>query len=163
MTSGFALPGLVIALSFAFWALGAPGPIAALYQTAPLLVIAYVVNFGALAMPTTQVAVSGTPSQLTDAARTLGLRRGARLGRVELPLMLPGLLAAGGLVLLSTMKELPATLLLAPPGFETLATKIWSATEDAFIADASIASLVLVTLSAVLTYWLVLRRAPAIQ
>jgi len=66
-------------------------------------------------------------------------------------------------VLLSTMKELPATLLLAPPGFETLATKIWAATEEAFLADASLASLILIALSAVLTYVLVIRRATSLH
>jgi iron(III) transport system permease protein len=49
------------------------------------------------------------------------------------------------------MKELPATLLLAPPGFETLATRIWNATEDAFLA-----ALVLL-LSGTLTWFLVVR------
>ena len=61
------------------------------------------------------------------------------------------------------MKELPATLLLAPPGFQTLATRVWNATEDAFLADASLASLALIAVSAVLTYVLILRRATAIR
>lgn len=89
----------------------------------------------------------------------LGAGGPRRLAVVELPLMLPGLLAGGGLVLLSVMKELPATLLLAPPGFDTLATRVWAATEDAFLADASFAALALVALSAPLTWVLVLRRA----
>jgi iron(III) transport system permease protein len=55
------------------------------------------------------------------------------------------------------MKELPVTLLLAPSGFQTLATKVWVSTEDAFFADASAAALVLIALSAVLTWLLVLR------
>jgi iron(III) transport system permease protein len=57
------------------------------------------------------------------------------------------------------MKELPATLLLAPAGFQTLATKIWTATEDGFLADASLAGLLLVALSAALTSLVVLRRS----
>ncbi|HET9517004.1 MAG TPA: hypothetical protein VFO77_04690, partial [Actinoplanes sp.] len=65
--------------------------------------------------------------------------------------------------LLSTMKELPATLLLSPPGFTTLATRIWNATEDAFWADASLASLVLIVLSGVLTWALVIRRFDALD
>jgi iron(III) transport system permease protein len=73
--------------------------------------------------------------------------------------MLPGLAAGSGLVLMSTMKELPATLLLAPAGFQTLATKIWTATEDAFLADASVAALLLVAVSGLLTWLLVVRRA----
>ncbi len=56
------------------------------------------------------------PRRLDDAARTLGADRWRRLRSVELPLMLPGLVAGAGLVLLSTMKELPATLLLRPTG-----------------------------------------------
>jgi iron(III) transport system permease protein len=59
------------------------------------------------------------------------------------------------------MKELPATLLLAPPGFETLTTRIWNATEDAFLADASLAALVLLLLSGTLTWFLVVRDANA--
>ena len=81
-----------------------------------------------------------------------------RLATVDLPLMLPGLAAGGGLVLLSTMKELPITLLSAPIGFETLTTRIWADTEAVFLAEAALASIVLVALSGVLTWGLVVRR-----
>jgi len=161
IVGGFALPGLVVALALAFWTLKAPWPLAALYQTQTLLVFAYVVHFGSQALRAAQVAVAAVPSRLDDAARTLGAGRFRRLRTVELPLATPGLLAGGGLVLLSTMKELPATLLLAPPGFETLATRIWSATEDAFLADASLAALFLLLLSGILTWLLVVRRGNA--
>lgn len=157
VVGGFALPGLAVALALVFWTLGAPGPVGALYQTLPLLVFAYVVHFGAQTLRTAEVAVTGVPAELGEAASSLGAGRRRRLLRVELPLMLPGLAAGAGLVLLSTMKELPATLLLAPPGFQTLATKIWTSAEDAFLADASIASLVLIALSALLTWLLVFR------
>jgi iron(III) transport system permease protein len=76
--------------------------------------------------------------------------------------MLPGLLAGSGLVLLSAMKELPATLLLAPAGWGTLATEIWTATESALFADASIAALLLIALSGVLTWALVIRRSDSL-
>jgi iron(III) transport system permease protein len=161
IVGGFALPGLVVALALAFWTLQAPWPLAALYQTQALLVFAYVVHFGSQALRAAQVAVAGVPSRLDDAARTLGAGRLRRLRTVDLPLATPGLLAGAGLVLLSTMKELPATLLLAPPGFETLATRIWNATEDAFLADASLAALLLLALSGVLTWFLVVRRGNA--
>jgi iron(III) transport system permease protein len=157
VVGGFALPGLVIALSLVFWALNAPGG-AALYQTIPLLVFAYVVHFGAQSMRAGQVAVGGVPSRLDDAARMLGAGRTRRFLTVELPLMMPGLLAGGGLVLLSTMKELPATLLLRPTRFETLAVRIWNASEDGFLAEVGLASLVLVLFSGVLTWLLVTRR-----
>jgi iron(III) transport system permease protein len=161
IVGGFALPGLVVALALAFWTLQAPWPLAALYQTQALLVFAYVVHFGSQALRSAQVAVAAVPGRLDDAARTLGAGRLRRLRTVELPLAAPGLLAGAGLVLLSTMKELPATLLLAPPGFETLATRIWNATEDAFLADASLAALSLLLLSGVLTWFLVVRRGDA--
>lgn len=157
VVAGFALPGLVIALAVVFWALRAP-LVGGLYQTFPLLVFAYVVHFGAQAMRSSQVAVSGVPRRMEDAARSLGSGRWRRLRTVDLPLMLPGLAAGAGLVLLSTMKELPATLLLAPTGFDTLSTRIWSATESAFFARAGVHALVLVALSAVLTWLLTIRR-----
>ena len=161
VVGGFALPGLVVALALAFWTLQAPWPLAALYQTQALLVFAYLIHFGSQALRASQVAVAAIPGRLDDAARTLGAGRLRRLRTVELPLAAPGLLAGAGLVLLSTMKELPATLLLAPPGFETLATRIWNATEDAFLADASLAALALLLLSGVLTWFLVVRRGDA--
>jgi iron(III) transport system permease protein len=157
VVAGFALPGLVIALAVVFWVLRAP-LVGGLYQTFPLLVFAYVVHFGAQSMRASQVSVSGVPRRMEDAARSLGSGRWRRLRTVDVPLMLPGLAAGAGLVLLSTMKELPATLLLAPTGFDTLATRIWSATESAFFARAGLHALVLVALSGVLTWWLTIRR-----
>jgi iron(III) transport system permease protein len=157
VVAGFALPGLVVALSLVFWTLNTPG-MDALYLTFPLLIFAYVVHFGAQSTRASQVAVATVPSRLEDAARTLGAGRLRRFATIELPLMLPGLLAGAGLVLLSTMKELPATLLIAPIGFQTLTTRIWGSFEDGFIAEAGLMSLVLVGLSAVLTWALVIRR-----
>lgn len=157
VVGGFALPGLAIALAFVYWTVGG-----AVYQTVGLLVVAYVVHFGAQSLRAAEVAVANVPLQLEEAARALGAERPRRMRTVELPLMRPGLLAGGGLVLLSSMKELPATLLLAPPGFQTLATKVWQSTQDAFLADASIGSLLLILLSGCLTWLLVVRRSEAL-
>lgn len=159
VVSGFALPGLVIALSVIALAVSGPEPVFALYRTFPLLVLAYVVHFGAQSMRAAQVALSAVPNRLDDAARMLGAGRVRRLRTIDLPLMLPGLAAGAGLVLLSTMKELPATLLLSPFGFETLSTRMWGATEDGFLAEAGLTSLVLVAVSGALTWALVVRRA----
>ncbi len=157
VVGAFALPGLVIALGLVYWALRAPAG-TALYQTMPLLVFAYVVNFGAQSMQATRGAVRALPTRLGEAARTLGAGRLRRLRTIELPLILPGLLAGAGLVMLSTMKELPATLLLAPTGFTTLATRIWGAAEDGFLAEVGVTSLALVALSAAMTWLLLFRR-----
>ena len=157
VVAGFALPGVVIALALAFWVLGAP-LIDRWYQTLPILILAYVIHFGAQATRAAHVAVGAVPTNLGSAAATLGAGRTRRFFRIDLPLMTPGLLAGAGLVMLSTMKELPATLLLAPTGFDTLATEIWHATEAGALAQAGLASLVLVALSAVLTWAVVIRR-----
>ncbi len=162
VVGGFALPGLVIALAIVFWVLDAP-LVGGLYQTVPLLVFAYIVHFGAQAMRASQVSVRGVPRRMDDAARSLGAGRLRRLRTVDVPLMLPGLAAGAGLVLLSTMKELPATLLLAPIGFDTLATRIWSATESAYFARAGVSALALIALSGVLTWMLTLRRLERLQ
>jgi iron(III) transport system permease protein len=162
IVAGFALPGLALALALVFWTLGLPRLFGSVYQTLPLLILAYVIHFGAHSLRAAQVAVGGLPRHVDEAARTLGAGRFRRLVSIEIPLMLPGLLAGAGLVLLSVMKELPATLLLAPTGFNTLATRIWTATESAFFADASLAALLLIALSGVLTWLLVIRRAESL-
>lgn len=157
VVSGFALPGLVIALAIVFWVVNAP-ILNSLYLSFPLLVIAYVVNFGSQALRAGQVAVSGVPDRIHDAAQVLGAGRTRRIVSIDLPLMRSGLAAGTGLVVLSTMKELPATLLLAPIGFQTLATRIFDRTEDLFYAEAGLAALVLVALSGLLTWLLTIRR-----
>ncbi|MBT8192439.1 MAG: iron ABC transporter permease [Acidimicrobiia bacterium] len=159
ITSVFALPGLVVALSLAFWAIRAPGALGALYQTMPLLVLGYILHFGAQALGPAQAAIASVPARLDEAARTMGAGARRRFVTVELPLIAPGLMAGAGLVLLSTLKELPATLILAPIGFETLATRIWTAAEDGFFAEVGITSLVLVGLSGLLTWPLLISRA----
>ena len=93
----------------------------------------------------------------------LGARPIRRFLTVEAPLIAPGVVAGGGLVMLSTLKELPATLLLAPIGFETLATKVWGAAEEGFLAEVGATSLVLIMLSATLTWLLILRPANLID
>jgi iron(III) transport system permease protein len=158
VVGGFALPGLVIAFAIGYWAVRSPGS-SWLYQSYPLLVAAYVMHFGAQSMRASQVAVAAVPRRLEDAARMLGADRWRRLRTIEVPLMLPGLGAGAGLVLLSVMKELPATHLLSPLGFETLATEVWGAANEGYLARAGMGSLVLVALSGVLTWVLVVRRS----
>ena len=157
VVSGFALPGLVVALALVFWVLNAPLA-SSLYQTLPVLIFAYVVHFGAQSMRAAPVAVGGVPARLGDAARVLGAGPARRFTTVELPIMLPGLIAGAGLVLLSTMKELPATLLLRPTNVETLSVRIWNAAEDGFLAEVGLASVVLLLVSGLLTWLLVVRR-----
>lgn len=159
VASVFALPGLVVALALVFWVLQAGPAWGALYQTFPLLILGYVLHFGAQSMTATRAAVASLPISYDEAARTLGASRLRRFLTIEAPLLRTGVLAGGGMVLLSTIKELPATLLLAPTGFQTLATQIWGAAEDGFFAEVGVSSLVLIALSWALTWGLVLRDA----
>ena len=156
--STFALPGILIALSMRFWTLRSDLAFELLNDTMALLIFAYMVRFGSLAMGVTLVAVRSVPGRLHDAARILGAGRLRRFFAVDLPMMGPGLLAGTGLVLLSVMKELPISLFVSPLGFFTLTTQIFGSFEEAFIAEAGIMAVVLVALSFVLTWFLVIRR-----
>ena len=132
--STFALPGLLIALSIRFWTVRSATAFELLGDTMGLLIFAYVVRFGSLAMGVTLAAVRAVPTRLSDAAATLGASRLRRLVTIDLPLMAPGLGAAAGLVLLSVMKELPISLLVSPIGYTNLTTRIFSSFQDAFVA-----------------------------
>jgi len=155
----FALPGILIALALRFWTLrsGAAGDL--FLNSTALLIFAYVVRFGSLAMGIVLVAVRSVPDRFHDVGATLGATRSRRFATIDLPLMAPGLLAALGMVLLSTMKELPISLILAPDGDQTLTTRIFSSFEEAFVAEAGLMAVVLVAMSGVLSWFLVLRRA----
>lgn len=160
VAGGFAVPGLVIALSLAYLTLNTP-LLDRFYQSTALLVVAYVLHFGLQALGSDEQGVRSVPGSVRESAALLERSWWRRSVRVDLPLMTPNLVAGGGLVLLSTVKELPATLLLSPIGFSTLATTIFNAYEDGFYAEVGAASLLLVGVSAALTWLLVLRRGLA--
>lgn len=157
--STFALPGIVIALSMRFWTLQSDWAFDTFSDSMTLLIFAYVVRFGSLAMGVTLLAVRAVPTNVRDAARTLGAGRWRRFLTMDLRIMTPGLFAGAGLVLLSVMKELPISLLIAPIGFTTLAPRSFRAFEESFVAEAGIMATVLVLLSFVLSWLLVIRKA----
>lgn len=141
---GYALPGLVVALSLVFFgARLAP----AVYQTLWILLFAYAVLFLPQAVGTQRASLLQISPHLEDAARSLGARRTRVLRTLLLPLARPGIAAGAVLVFLTTIKELPATLLLAPTGYSTLATEVWSATAAAFYDRAAPPALALVALA----------------
>jgi iron(III) transport system permease protein len=153
--SSNALPGIVVALSLVFFAARYGGPV---YQSVVLLVFAYVVRFFPQALAGVSSALAGVDPRLEDAARGLGRRPVSVLARVTVPLVRPGVLAGAALVFLSSMKELPATLLLRPIGFDTLATEVWKYTQVAAFSRAAPPALLLIVLSAPLVYVLAARR-----
>lgn len=152
--SGYALPGLVIGLSLVFFATRLARP---LYQTVGLLVVAYVVRFLPEAVSATRASLRALAPRFEEAAKSLGRDSWTVLRTITLPLIRPGLLAGGGLVFLTTMKELPATLILRPTGFETLATRVWTAASEGIYSQAALPALILVLASAVPVFFLIVR------
>ncbi len=151
---GYALPGIVLALALVFFGSNfAPG----LYGTLVLLVFAYAVHFLPQAVGATRAALLQVRPSVEEAARGLGRSPLEVLRTVTAPLASSGILAGAALVFLTTMKELPATLLLAPLGFDTLATSIWTATSEAFYARAAAPALLLIAVSVLPMYLLVVR------
>lgn len=151
---GYAIPGVVVALSLVLLINRA---LPFLYATPLVLVIAYVLRYMPQAVRATESALGQLAPSLEEAARTLGRTPWGTFVQVTLPLVLPGLLAGTGLVFLTALKELPATLLLRPAGFETLAVRVWTWAEDGFYLQAAPAALLLVLISAAPLYFLLRR------
>jgi iron(III) transport system permease protein len=142
---GYALPGIVIALALVFFGANFATP---LYQTLAMLVFAYVVRFMPQAVGSLRSTVAQISPRIDEAAHGLGARTARVLFTVTIPLVRPGLISGGALVFLTSMKELPSTLLLAPTGYDTLATRVWSATTGAMYARAAAPALLLLVVSA---------------
>ena len=151
---GFALPGITIALALVFFGANYATPI---YQTLILLIFAYVVLFLPTALGNIRASLLQVSPKLEEAGRGLGRTQSQVFRTITVPLLRPGILAGAALVFLLTMKELPATLVLGPLGFETLATSIWAATNEALFAQAAVPALLLILVSSVPMGFLVLR------
>ena len=143
-----ALPGIVIAISLVFIGVRILRPI---YLETPLLVLGYVVLFLPLAVGAVRASIEQSPVRLEEVARSLGSSPRAVVWRVTVPLAAPGIAAAAGLVLLSTMKELPVTLILRPTETQTLATRLWQYTSISDYASAGPYALALVIFAAIPT------------
>ena len=142
---GYAIPGVVIALSLV---LLVTRFLPFLYATPIVVVIAYVLRHMPQAVRASESALNQLSPSLEEASRTLGRTSMQTLIQVTLPLILPGLLAGGSLVFLTSLKELPATLLLRPAGFDTLAVRVWVWAGEGFYFQAAPAALLLVLASA---------------
>jgi iron(III) transport system permease protein len=151
-----ALPGIAVALALVFFGTRAGG---FLYQSLALLLAAYVLRFMPYALASTRASLDSINPRLEEAAISLGRKPlGAALA-VVLPLARPGILAGAALVFLSTVKELPATLLLRPIGFETLATEIWQGTALGAYSGVAPSALLLILIASPLVYLLSWRNA----
>jgi iron(III) transport system permease protein len=144
--SAFALPGIAVALALVFFGINYARP---LYQTFPMLLLAYGILFLPQAMGAVRTALLQVHPSLEEAAHSLGRRPAQVFLSITMPLIRPGLAAGASLVFLTAMKELPATLILAPIGFKTLAIDVWSAVSEAFFARAAAPALLIVLMSSV--------------
>ncbi len=146
---GYAVPAIVVALALVFFGANfVPG----LYQTLFMLLFAYVILFLPQAMSNIQSSLRMVQTNLEEAAASLGENPLRVFQRVTLPLIMPGLGSAAALVFLTAIKELPATLLLAPIGFSTLATQVWGAVSEAYFARAAAPALILILTSSISMY-----------
>lgn len=146
-----ALPSIVVALALVTVTVRFARPV---YQSVITLIAAYVVLFLPRAMVGLRASLVQVPVELEDAARALGVGRLAVLRRLVLPLITPGLMVAAALVFIAVSTELTATLLLAPTGTVTLATRFWAlAGEIDYVAAAPYAAMMIV-MSAPVTYLL---------
>jgi iron(III) transport system permease protein len=143
---GYALPGIVVALAFVFFGANYLTP---LYQTLGMLILAYVVLFLPQAVGIMRSALLQVNPHVEEAAKSLGSSSMRVWLRVTGPLVRSGLLSGGLLVFLTVMKELPATILLHPIGFDTLPMRIWNATLEGFWARAAAPSLLLILVAAI--------------
>ncbi|GAB6985636.1 ABC transporter permease [Nocardioides pyridinolyticus] len=148
--AGHALPGIVVGLSLVYFSLRV---VPALYQSLAILVFAYAVLFMPKAIGAIRTSVAAVPPRIGEVAASLGRGR-VRVGLVTGRIAAPGITAGFLLVVVTVMKELPATLLLRPSGFDTLATEMWSRNAGAAQGAAAPYALVLVLMACVPSFLL---------
>lgn len=151
-TLGYAVPGTVLAIGLLTPALAVDAALAALigHPGLPLmgagivLVVACAIRFLAMPVGGIEAGLARIPPALEQAARLLGESPGGTLRRVHLPLLRPAIAASALLVFVDAMKELPATLLLRPANFETLATWLYAEAARGTYEEGAIAALAIV-------------------
>ncbi|MBK9445547.1 MAG: iron ABC transporter permease [Betaproteobacteria bacterium] len=159
---GYAVPGSVIAVGVLIPVTRLDNLIATSWQSAfgtnpgllltggiAALVYAYLVRFLAVALQTVGASLSKITPSMDDAAKSLGCSQGETLRRVHMPLLRGSLFTAGLLVFVDVMKELPATLVMRPFNFDTLATQTYTLASDERLAEASTAALAIVAVGIV--------------
>ncbi len=166
-TLGYAMPGLILATGalipltlFDRWLAAQFESINYLFMTGTIgaLIFVFVARFLTVAFNTVDGGLKQIHPSLEHAASSLGAGKFSVLGRVHLPLLKGSLIYAGLLVFIDTLKELPATLVLRPFNFETLATRVYRLAADERLPEASMAAIVIVALSLIPTLIIVRQR-----
>jgi iron(III) transport system permease protein len=154
---GYAIPGTVIAVGvltpvtlldqqLADFASALLGREVGLLLTGgvAVLVYGYLIRFLAISLQTCEAGFANITPSIDQAARSLGASSGEVVRKVHLPLMRSSLITAGLLVFVDVMKELPATLVMRPFNFDTLAVRTYTLAKDERLAEASWAALAIV-------------------
>lgn len=150
----FSLPHITVAIAVVAFTIRYARPV---YQSLAVLVVVYAAMFLAQATGPAKASLLQVDPALDDASRSLGKSQWSTMRRITIPLMSKGLLAGGLLVFVTTLKELPATLLLRPSGFTTLAVTIWSSAGELLYTRAAAAGLLLIAVSVAPVYYLSIR------
>ncbi|MBY6203644.1 iron ABC transporter permease [Halomonas denitrificans] len=148
--SGYAIPGTVLAVAIMLALTGVDRVLETTLAGGLLaLLLAYLIRFVRVAWGPLEGVAARIRPELFESARSLGASRWERLWRVMLPLLRPGLATAFLLALVEIAKEMPATLMLRPFGWDTLATRIYELTAEGQWERAALPALVLVVLGAI--------------
>ena len=153
---GYAIPGSIIAVgilipvatfdnALSAWLEASFGIRTGLLLTGSIaaLVFAYLVRFMAVALHTVQASFAKVTPSMEDVSRTLGHGPVSTALRVHLPILSGGMLTAGLIVFVDVMKELPATLIMRPFNFDTLAIQAYNLAKDERLTQAATPSLVI--------------------
>jgi iron(III) transport system permease protein len=151
---GNSLPGIVVALGLITIGIRI---VPALYQTTAMLVAAYAILFMPLAMVSLRAALAQVPPELDDVGRSLGVGPLGVLTRLTVPLLARGFGTGAALVFLAVVTELTSTLLLAPIGTQTLATRFWDESSALHYGAAAPYALLMIAISAPGAYLLTRR------
>lgn len=139
--AGYALPGVVVALSVV---LVVNRGFSLLAGSLIPLILAYMIRFLPQAVQSLDATFMQIAPSIEEAGHSLGRTATSVLKRIMIPLATPGIRAGWALLFLSMIKELPATLLLRPAGFDTLAVRIWMPASDGHFLEAAYPALLLI-------------------
>ncbi|AUZ20156.1 ABC transporter permease [Achromobacter xylosoxidans] len=149
---GYAVPGTVLAIGLLTPFVWIDTAVAKVFGGSGLflmgsmaaLVCAYAIRFLAISTGALEAGLARIPPSLEQASRLLGESSAGTLRRVHLPLLRPALAASALLVFVDAMKELPATLLLRPMNFDTLATWLYAEAARGTYEEGAVAALAIV-------------------
>lgn len=144
VATGYALPGITVALAFVFFG---SQHASFLYQTFVLLLIAYAVRFLPLGVGSLAPGLDTQSVRVDEAAVSLGVPHTSVWRRINLPAARPGYWAGAIAVYVAIVKELPVTLLLSPLDTQTLATRVWAWTSEAYFAAAAAPAILIVAVA----------------